>query len=129
MNFQARMMFAFVALIALGLYVNLFSQPAQQNVQPRLYAATTNEVVAAFGRPWRIVDSTNFIESADQMADEGTPVSTADMRPKGMVWLYPQRGVDRKGMRNFQTVFFDENDRVSAVYSTSWMDDFWSGKD
>ncbi len=122
-------MAAFVAFLALGVYVNLFSEPARNKEQPKFYSGTTNDVLAAFGQPFRMVDSTNFIEGADQMAEEGHPVSDADMRPNGMVWLYAQGGVDRKGMRKYHTVFFDASNRVCEVYTTCWMNDFWGGKD
>ncbi|MGZ4962573.1 MAG: hypothetical protein ACXWIU_02610 [Limisphaerales bacterium] len=129
MNFQARLTFVFVAFIAAFFYINLFSKPAEKNQQPKLYSATTNDVIAMFGQPLRVVDSTNFVESADQMAEDGYPVSSADMRPKGMVWLYLQGGVDRKGMQKYQTLFFDEDNRVYGVYTTCWMNDFWGGKE
>src|SRR3954462_13765880 len=115
MNFQARLMAVFAAFVALWIYVNLFSESARKNVQPGLYSATTNEVIATLGRPFRMVDGANFTESADQMADEGNPVSPADMRPKGRVWLYPQGSAKGKGMRRYQTIFFDEKDRLCGV--------------
>lgn len=129
MNFQARLTTVFVAFLALGIYVNLFSEPAGKNVQPRLYSATTNEVIAALGRPFRMVDGTNFTESADQMAEEGNPVSTADMRAKGQVWLYPQGAAKGTGMRRYQTIFFDAQNRVCGIHSTFWINDVWQGDD
>lgn len=124
MNFQARLTVVFVAFMAAFFYINLSSHPAKKNEQPKIYSATTNEVVAMLGQPLRIVDSTNFIEGADEMAEEGSPVSTADMRAKGMVWLYPEGGMSG-GARLYRTIFFDANNRVYAVYRTYWMKDWW----
>lgn len=113
-NFQTRLTIAFVAFLAMGIYVNLFSGPARMPAVAKAAAtktsesdsATTNEVVALLGKPFQIVDSTNFIESADEMAEEGNPVSTADMRAKGMVWLYPDGGINRAGGRRYRAIFF-----------------------
>lgn len=119
-------MVVFVAFVAAFFYINLFSKPAKKDEQPKLFAATTNEVAAMFGQPFKVVDSTNFIESADEMAEEGSPVSTADMRAKGMVWLYPEGSASSSGARLYQTIFFDGSNRVYAVYRTYWMKDVWS---
>ncbi|MDB6057136.1 MAG: hypothetical protein JWO95_980 [Verrucomicrobiales bacterium] len=128
MNFQARLTAVFAAFIAVGIYVNLFSESARKDVQPRLYSATTNEVIAALGRPFRMVDGTNFTESADQMEEEGNPVSSGDMRAKGRVWLYPQGRATGTGMRRYQTIFFDERNRVYGVFTTFWINDIWQEK-
>lgn len=125
MSFQTRLTIAFAAFIAAFFYINVFSTPVQKNTQPKLFSATTNEVFASLGKPSRVVDSTNFIESADQMAEEGSPVSNADMRAKGMVWLYPEGESNGTGPRRYQTVFFDSQNRVYAVQKTYWVKDVW----
>lgn len=129
-------MIAFAAFIAAGIYVNLFFAPVRHTVVAKVEAAkandlesaTTNEVMASLGKPFQIVDSTNFIESADQMAEEGYPISNADMRPRGRVWLYPEGRVNSAGVRKYQTIFFDGNNRVYAMYTTYWSRDVWQEK-
>jgi hypothetical protein len=126
MNLKTRLIVMVVALLASGLYVKFFSEPARKKAVAKLESATTNEVISSLGQPYRIVDSTNFAARASEMAQEGFPISNADTAARGMVWLYPDGGVKHTAVRNYQTVFFDESNRVAGVHRTYWVKDPWT---
>src|ERR1043165_3221801 len=92
MNLKIRLVIIVSAFLAAGVYVKFFSEPARKKLVAKLQMATTNEVVASRGKPFEIVDSTNFTVQANDLAQEGLPISNADMRAKGMVWLYADGG-------------------------------------
>ena len=128
MSLKARLIVVVVAFLAAGVYVTFFSEPARKKMVAKLRSATTNEVIASLGQLYKIVDATNFTARANEMAQEGLPVSNADMTARGMVWLYPDGGIKNTEVRNYQTIFFDESDRVYGVYRTYWAKDPWGSK-
>ena len=128
MNLKTRLIVVVVAFLAAGVYVTFFSEPARRKMVAKLQSATTNEVIASLGQPYKIVDATNFTARADEMAREGLPISNADMTARGMVWLYLDGGIKNTDVRNYQTVFFDESNRVAGVYRTYWAKDPWGSK-
>jgi hypothetical protein len=128
MSLKARLIVVVVAFLASGVYVKFFSQPAEKKMVAKLQSATTNEVVASLGVPFKSVDASNFTARAEELAREGTPISNADMTAKGVVWLYADGGIKNTDVRNYRTVFFDENNRVSGIYKTYWAKDPWGSK-
>jgi hypothetical protein len=128
MNLKRQLLVMLAAFLAAGVYVKFFSEPARKRMVAKLQAATTNEVVASLGQPFQVVDATNFTTRADELAEDGLPISNADMRAKGMVWLYTDGGIKNTSVRNYQTIFFDQSNRVYAVYRTYWARDPWRSK-
>jgi hypothetical protein len=128
MNLKNRLLIGVIAFLAAGIYVHFFSEPARKNMVAKLQAATTNEVVASLGQPFQVVDATNFTARADELAQDGVPISNADMNARGMVWLYADGGIKNTSVRNYQTIFFDQSNRVYAVYRTYWAKDPWRSK-
>lgn len=125
MNPKTRLIVTVVAFLAAGVYVTFISEPARKKQVTKLQSATTNEVVSALGKPFTIMEGTNFTRLASEMAKEGFPISNADMAARGTVWLYPDGGIKNSDLRFYQTVFFDESNRVYAIYRTGWMRDSW----
>jgi hypothetical protein len=123
MNFKTRLMFAAFGLVAAFLYSTFISEPARKKLEAKLQHATTNEVVALLGQPYRAVAATNFTTRAMQMENEGYPICTADMHAKGNVWMYGDGEPERTGSYKYQTIFFDQSNRVYAVYNTYWTRD------
>src|SRR5947209_411833 len=128
MNLKIRLVVMLIAFLAAGVYVHFFSEPARKKLVAKLQSATTNEVVASLGQPFQVVDATNFTARADEWAEDGLPISNADMKARGMVWLYPDGGIKNTSVRNYQTIFFDQSNRVYAVYRTYWAKDPWRSK-
>lgn len=121
MNLKTRLTILLLGTLVAFVHSTFFAQPAHKKSQDKLHHATQAQVVQLLGQPYTKVDSTNFIESANQMADDGYPISTADMRAKGEVWMYGMGKPDRAGAWKYRTIFFDQNKRVYAVYTTYWM--------
>ena len=117
-----------VAFLVSGAYVKFFSEPARQKVVAKLQSAKTNEVIAALGQPYKQVDAASFDARAREMAQEGLPISNADMTARGMVWLYPDGGIKNTDVRNYRTVFFDESNQVVSVHTTYWAKDPWGAR-
>jgi len=128
MNLKTHLIVAVASFLAAGFYVTFFSGPAHKDLVAKLQTATTNEVFASLGQPYRIVDAATFTARADEMAREGYPVSNADMTARGMVWLYADGGIKNTAVRKYQAVFFDGSNRVAAIYGTAWMKDPWGVK-
>ena len=128
MNLKAQLVIIAIAFAAAGVYVHFFSEPACQRIVAKLQAATTNEVAAALGRPFKIVEATNFTARADELSDEGFPISNADMTAEGSIWLYQDGRVGRTSVRIYQTVFFNQSNRVCKIYRTYWAKDPWMSK-
>src|SRR4051812_10875376 len=99
MNLKLRLIVVAVAFLASGIYVTFFSEPARKAAVAKLESATTNEVISSLGRPYRIVDSANFAARANEMAQEGFPITKADTTARGMVWLYPDGGIKDTAVR------------------------------
>lgn len=125
MNLKTRLIVIVVAFLAAGVYVTFISEPAQKKQVAKLQAATTNEVISVLGKPSTIMEGTKFTRLANEMAQEGFPISNADMSARGMVWLYPDGVIKNTDLRFYKTVFFDETNRVYAIYRTGWMKDSW----
>lgn len=129
MNLKLRLAVVVIAVAASGIYVKFFSAPAEKKANAKLVAGGgTNEVVASLGQPFRVVDAATFSKQADDMANKGTPVSNANTKPKGMVWLYADRGIKHTDVRYYRTVFFDESNRVASISRTYWAKDPWNAK-
>ena len=99
-------------------FLTFISEPARKKLVAKLQSATANEVIASLGQPYKIVDATNFTAHANEMAQEGLPISNADMTARGMVWLYPGEVSRNTDVRTYETVLFDKSNRVTGVYRT-----------
>ncbi len=129
MNLKTRLIVMVVGFLAAGVYVKFFSEPARAKMVAKLQFASTNEVVAAMGKPFKSLDAATFNARADEMAAKGLPISNADTTAPGMVWLYPDGGIKYTDVRNYQTVFFDTSNRVVAVQRTYWAKDPWGSRE
>ena len=123
MNLKTRLIVVVVSCLAAGFYVIFFKEPARKKLVAKLQLATTNEVVAALGQPYKEVDAATFNARAKEMAEAGFPISNADMTARGIVWLYPDGGIKNTDVRFYQTLFFDETNRVNRIYRTGWAKD------
>lgn len=122
MSCKARLVSGIIGILAAGIYVTFFSEPAHKKLVASLQLATTNQVVAALGQPVKQVDADTFNARAKAMAQEGYPVSNADTTARGFVWLYPD-GKNVGGVHRYMTVIFDETSHVTGVFSTFWVKD------
>jgi hypothetical protein len=122
---KARLIITLVAFVGAGLYVTFFSEPSRKRLLAKLQSATANEVINSLGQPYKIVDGPDFTARAKERADQGVPVSNADMTAKGKVWLYRDGKLKYGDVRRYRTVIFDEGDRVTGIYSTFWSKDPW----
>ena len=97
------------------------AQASHAKIVAQLQSATTNQVIAALGQPYKQMDVEGFNARVNAMAQEGFPISNADMTPHGGVWLYFDSEVKGTSARRYMTIFFNETNRVAKVETTYWM--------
>jgi hypothetical protein len=112
---KTRFAIVLVALVAAGIYIRFFSAPRQEQLARTLQQAPASEVVKRLGKPTRELDASSFNALKHTMAENGTPLSNADMMAQGKVWLY------KDTTYGYMTVFFDANNCVAKVANTYWL--------
>jgi len=100
--------------------VHFFSAPAREKLVAKLQSATTNEVIATLGQPYKRMEAAAFNTRANTMALEGFPISNTNTTAHGIVWLYSDGGIKNTDIHRYTTVIFDETGHVAGVYTTYW---------
>jgi hypothetical protein len=120
MSIKNRLIIFAAMFVAAGVYVHFFSKPSHDKLVAQLQSATTNQVIATLGQPYKRMEAASFNARASAMAQDGFPISNADTTAHGMVWLYSEGKISHTDVGRYTTVIFDAADHVAGVYTTFW---------